>query len=55
MLEYQFSEESFYSMEGKTVKGNKFEEFYPDEEALREMVLEIFYEEVEFSENGNEK
>lgn len=55
MLEYQFSEESFYSMEGKTVKGNKFEEFYPDEETLREMVLEIFYEEVEFSENGNGK
>lgn len=55
LLEYQFSEESFYSMEGETIKGNKFEEFYPDEEALREMVLDIFYEEVELDKNGNGK
>ncbi len=49
LLDYRFSEDGFYSMKGETIKGNKFEEFYPDENALREMILDIFYEEVELN------
>ena len=31
----------------ETVMGDEFEEFYPDEDALYEMILDIFYEPVE--------
>lgn len=46
-LGYRFSGEQIYSLEGETVVGDgDFEEFYPDEEALYELILEIFYEPV---------
>lgn len=45
--EYAFNEEDFYMLSGKTVMGEKFEEFYPDEDALFEMILDIFYEKVQ--------
>ncbi len=45
--DYKFDEDSFYSIEGKTVKGEEFEEFYPDENAFYELILDVFYEEVD--------
>ena len=51
LLDYQFGTENFYMMEGEMVMGEQFEEFYPDETALYEMILEVFYEEVEQNEN----
>lgn len=50
LLEYQFNEDSLRTMEGETVMGEQFEEFYPDDTALYEMILEVFYEKVEQSE-----
>lgn len=48
ILDYRFGgEDGFYMLEGKTVMGEVFEEFYADEEALYEMILDIFYEPVE--------
>lgn len=48
VLDYRFGgEDSFYMLEGETVMGETFEEFYADEEALYEMILDIFYEPVE--------
>lgn len=48
LLDYNFGgEEGFRMMEGETVIGDVFEEFYADEEALYEMVLDIFYEPVD--------
>lgn len=47
VLDYQFGGEgSFYMLEGETVMGEEFEEFYPDEDALYEMILEIFYKNI---------
>lgn len=46
IVNYSFDDDSFYMMEGSTVKGDSYEEFYPDEEALKELVIEVFYEEV---------
>ena len=46
MQDYQFESE-IYTMQGTTVEGKKHEEFTPDEEALRELMLAVFYEEVE--------
>ena len=47
LLNYSFDDSSFYMLEGEIVMGEQFEEFYVDESALYEMILEIFYEEVE--------
>lgn len=47
VVDYKFDENSFYMLEGENVMGDMFEEFYVDEDALYEMILEIFYEKVE--------
>ena len=46
LLDYQFDQNSFLMLEGETVMGEQFEEFYVDEDALYEMILDVFYEEV---------
>lgn len=46
LVDYHFDEQSLYTLEGETVMGELFEEFYPDEDRLYEMILEVFYEEV---------
>ncbi len=44
---YNFSEASFYTMEGVTMLGNTgHEEFIYDEKALYDMIIEIFYNEI---------
>lgn len=47
LVEYQFNQDSFYMPTGETVMGTQFEEFYVDEDDLYEMILEVFYEEVD--------
>ena len=48
LLDYDFGgKNEFRMIEGETVMGEVFEEFYVDEEALYEMVLDIFYEPVD--------
>jgi len=42
----RFDEDNFYQIPGKTVMGEKYEEFYPDEDALLTLILDIFYKEV---------
>jgi len=44
---YHFDSSSLYSLKGETVMGERFEEFYVDETALYELILEVFYEKVE--------
>lgn len=43
-LSYSFGNEDLYSMTGEVRMGEEFEEFYPDETALYEMILDVFYE-----------
>ena len=45
--DYSFDEDDIYTMEGHTEMGEEFEEFYPDETALRELVIKLFYKEVD--------
>lgn len=45
--DYKFNMEQFYFLQGQTVQGEEFEEFYADEDALYRMMVEIFYEPVE--------
>lgn len=44
--DYSFSGDSLYTLQGETIKGEEFEEFYVDEAALFELILQIFYEAV---------
>lgn len=46
-LGYEFSIDNLYTMEGETLMGESFEEFYPDEDALHQLVIDVFYEPVE--------
>lgn len=41
----RFDENSFYKIQGETVMGEKYEEFYPDDDALLTLILDIFYKE----------
>lgn len=43
---YDFDMENIYSLEGEVIQGNNFEEFYVDDEALQELIIELFYEPV---------
>ncbi len=45
--DYRFDSDNFYTLQGETVMGEQFEEFYPDETALYELILDIFYKEIE--------
>ncbi len=44
---YTLEDEDIRSLKGETREGEKFEEFYVDEEYLYELILAVFYEEVE--------
>ncbi len=47
IAEYSFDQDKLHMLKGETVQGEEFEEFYVDETALYELILETFYEEVE--------
>ena len=44
---YEFNTSDMYTIPGETIMGARFEEHYIDENALYDMIIEIFYEEVE--------
>ena len=43
---YQFDYGNIYSLQGETMMGSRFQEFYVDDEALQDMIIELFYEPV---------
>lgn len=43
---YSFDREDMHTLKGETVMGDRFEEFYADEQALYELILKVFYEEI---------
>ncbi len=49
VLGYTFSQDNLLSVQGTTDTLGKYDEFYPDEKLLKEMVIELFYEEVEMA------
>ena len=46
-LDYEFNESQMYTVPGETVMGEYYEEFYVEDDALYQMILDIFYEPVE--------
>ena len=47
VLGYSYDENSFHTFEGETKMGEEFEEFYPDEQALYDLIISVYYKEVE--------
>ncbi len=47
LADYEFNGENFYLLQGETVMGEQYEEFYLDEDAVFGLILEIFYEKVQ--------
>jgi hypothetical protein len=47
LMQYELDESNIYSVQGETVQGKNFEEFYVDDTALYELILDVFYNEVE--------
>lgn len=45
--ECQFDENSIYTIQGENVLGTKLMEFYPDEDAVRQVILDVFYDKVQ--------
>lgn len=45
-MDYEFDVKNMYSIEGETVQGNEFEEYYIDDEALQALIVKLFYEPV---------
>jgi len=45
--DYDFNQEQMYTVPGKTVMGEQFEEFYVDDEELYKMIINIFYKSTE--------
>ncbi|MBQ7767111.1 MAG: LCP family protein [Lachnospiraceae bacterium] len=46
VIDYNFSEVKIHTMPGETVQGEVYEEFYPNENELRELMLELYYTQV---------
>lgn len=46
LIKYDFSEDQLYTVPGEIKQGKKYEEFYVDEDELNDMIIEIFYREV---------
>lgn len=44
---YRMDSGGVFTLSGETVKGVEYEEFYPDEEALKELMITVFYREAE--------
>ncbi len=46
-LGYEFNIDQMYTLEGETVMGTQFEEYYVDEDAMEATLVELFYEPAE--------
>lgn len=44
---YSFDGSAIYTLEGTTVTGAMFEEFYPDQAALKDLMIRLFYREID--------
>ncbi|MCR5618690.1 MAG: LCP family protein [Lachnospiraceae bacterium] len=45
--DYSFNSDSIYTLKGETILNGKFEEFYADEEALEDLIIQLYYEPIE--------
>ena len=46
LMAYEYDESRLYTVPGETVMGEKHEEYYVDDDALYDLIVQVFYEEV---------
>lgn len=46
LMSYEYDDSRMYTVPGETVMGETYEEYYVDDEALYDMIIEVFYKEV---------
>ena len=46
VINYDFNVENMHSLKGEVIQGENFEEFYVDDDALQELIVDLFYEPV---------
>ena len=46
LVNYEYDESAMYTVPGETVMGEVYEEFYVDDDALYDLIIQTFYEEV---------
>jgi LCP family protein required for cell wall assembly len=49
---YTFDSNSFRTIEGETVEGELYDEFYPDTDKVKELMISVFYEKVDNNAQG---
>lgn len=47
LMSYKYDENRMYTVPGEMVQGEKFEEYHVDDRALYDMIIDVFYNEVE--------
>lgn len=47
LIDYDYSEEDMYTVPGELKQGEEFEEYHIDEDGFYDLILEVFYDEVE--------
>ena len=47
LVTYEFDESRMYTVPGETRMGEVYEEFYVDDDALYDLIIQVFYKEVE--------
>lgn len=45
-VNYEFDAKNMHSLQGEVIQGNDFEEFYVDDDALTQLIVDLFYEQV---------
>lgn len=48
LMNYTIDADTIYTLEGTTQMGEKYEEFYPDKDALKDLMIQLFYQEVDY-------
>lgn len=47
LMAYEYDDSRMYTVPGETVMGETYEEYYVDDDALYDLIIQVFYEEVE--------
>ena len=50
LMSYEYDESRMYTVPGETMMGETFEEYHVDDNALRDMIIDVFYNEVKENE-----
>ena len=43
LMSYDFQDDDMYTVPGETVQGDEYEEYHVDEDAMQDMIMNIFY------------